>query len=167
MSHFIKVLANGSYGGEVHTAGEEITLDAAEPDASYIPGAGRTDGPWEGKIYDRVGDSWSNPPGPTITATILVYGDDKTKPQNQFDVGDTVNVKVTFSSQFARVIPVPVDRLDTEGNVIEVAALWFKLAVVDGVGTITKVFDRAGRYGIGSRTSAEFQVPETEIIVFA
>ena len=167
MTHFIKVLSDGSYGGEVHTSGDEETLAAAETNASYISGANRTDGPWEGKVYDSESDSWSDPALPGITATVLVYGDDEDSPQNQFDVGDTVNVKVTFSSQFSRVIPVPVDRLDTEGNVIEAAALWFKLAVVDGSGTISKVFDRPGRYGIGSRTSAEFQVPETEIIVFA
>ena len=101
------------------------------------------------------------------TATIVVYGDDKTKPQNQFDVGDAVNIGITFSAQLNRSIAVPVDRLDAEGNVIEPAALWFNLTVANGVGTISKVFNTPGRYGVGSRSSQEFSVPETIITVFA
>ena len=168
MTHFIKAMSDGSYGGEVFTSGKETELEAFEPGSYYIPSVGRTDGPWEGKVYNREADLWSAPVKPVLpTATIVVYGDGINSPQAQFDVGDTVNVRATFSPSFSRVIPVPVDRLDAEGNVVEPATLWFKLNVVNGVGTVSKVFNRAGRYGIGSRTSQEFQIPETEIIVFA
>ena len=167
MTYFIKVSGNGLYGGEVHTAGEETTLAAAEPDAVYIPGAGRPDGPWEGKVYDRDSDSWSDPPGPDVTATIVVYGSDIDTPKSQFDVGDTVNIRVTLSAQLNRSIAVPIDRLDAAGNLIEPAVLWLKLALVSGVGTISKVFNTPGRYGVGPSTSQEFSVPETIITVFS
>ena len=61
MAHFIKVKPNGEYGGEVWTAGNETELAAYEADQYYIPGAGRTDGPWEDKVYDQDSDSWSKP----------------------------------------------------------------------------------------------------------
>ena len=110
------------------------------------------------------------PPEPVALpqATILVYGDDENVAQHQFDAGDTVNIKVTLPASVTdRTIAVPVDRLDAKGNVVESAALWLKLVVTNGSGTIAKVFSRPGRYGVSEDTSEEFEVQKTEITVFA
>ena len=110
------------------------------------------------------------PPAPVALpqATILVYGDDENVAQDQFDVGDTVNIKVTLPASVTdRTIAVPVDRLDAKGNVVQAAALWLKLVVTNGSGTIAKVFSTPGRYGVSEDTSEEFEVPNTEITVFA
>ena len=110
------------------------------------------------------------PPAPVALqqATILVYGDDENVAQDQFDAGDTVNIKVTLPASVTdRTIAVPVDRIDAKGNVVEAAALWLKLVVTNGSGTIAKVFSRPGRYGVSEDTSEEFEVQKTEITVFA
>ena len=110
------------------------------------------------------------PPAPVALpqATILVYGDNENVAQDQFDVGDTVNINVTLPASVTdRTIAVPVDRLDAKGNVVEAAALWLKLVVTNGSGTIAKVFSTPGRYGVSKDTSEEFEVPNTEITVFA
>ena len=62
MPHFIKILADGRYGGEVNTSGDETVLQAAEPENYYIPALGRSDGPWGGKIYDPQTDIFTEPP---------------------------------------------------------------------------------------------------------
>ena len=110
------------------------------------------------------------PPAPAALpqATILVYGDDANVAQNQFDAGDTVNIKVEFPASVTdRTIAVPVDRLDAKGNVVEAAALWLKLVITNGSGTIAKVFSTPGRYGVSEDTSEEFEVQKTAITVFA
>ena len=100
-------------------------------------------------------------------AGILIYGDDENTPQDQFDVGDTVNIKVTLPVTVTdRTIAVPIDRLDADGRKVEAAAAWFKLEVTAGVGNIAAVFSRSGCYGVGARTSKEFSVPESVIVVF-
>ena len=99
-------------------------------------------------------------------AGILVYGDDEDTPQDQFDVGETVNIRVQLPDEVTgRTIAVPIDRLDAEGRVVEGAAAWFRLVVISGVGNIAAVFSRSGCYGVGPRTSKEFAVPETVIVV--
>ena len=110
------------------------------------------------------------PPAPVALqqATIFVYGDDVNVAQHQFDAGDTVNIKVTLPASVTdRTIAVPVDRLDAKGNVVEDAALWLKLVVTNGRGTITKAFSTPGRYGVSENASEEFEVPNTAITVFA
>ena len=49
---------------------------------------------------------------------------------------------------------------------VEAAVAWFRLEVNAGVGTIAAIFSRSGCYGVGQRTSREFDVPETTIVVF-
>ena len=123
-----------------------------------------------GDKADQSGLLVSRKPAPVALqqATILVYGDDENVAQDQFDVGDTVNIKVTLPASVTdRTIAVPVDRLDAKGNVVEAAALWLKLVVTNGSGTIAKVFSTPGRYGVSEDTSEEFEVPNTEITVFA
>ena len=123
-----------------------------------------------GDKVDQSGLLVSRKPAPVALpeATILVYGDDENVAQDQFDVGDTVNIKVTLPASVTdRTIAVPVDRLDAKGNVVEAAALWLKLVVTNGSGTIAKVFSTPGRYGVSKDTSEEFEVPNTEITVFA
>ena len=101
-------------------------------------------------------------------AKIRIYGDDKKRAKYQFDAGDTVNIKVTFPAEVTdRTIAVPVDRLNASNEVIEPAALWLKLVVTRRRGRISKVFKNPGRYGVGKRTSKEFEVPETTITIFA
>ena len=107
--------------------------------------------------------------GPPVLprAEILIYGDDEETPQSQFNAGDTVNIKVTLPETVTdRTIAVPVDRLDQEGRVVEAAVAWFRLEVNMGVGNITAIFSSSGCYGVGQRTSKEFAVPETVIVVF-
>ena len=100
-------------------------------------------------------------------AGILVYGDDENMSRDQFNVGDTVNIRVSLPvTVTGRTIAVPIDRLDAEGRVVEGAAAWFRLVVISGVGNIAAVFSRSGCYGVGPRTSKEFDVPETVITVF-
>ena len=101
-------------------------------------------------------------------ATILVYGDDPDAPQDQFGTGETVNIRVTLPETVTdRTIAVPVDRIGPGREVLERAALWFRLEVTDGAGTIAHVFEESGCYGVGAQTSLEFNVPETIITVFA
>ena len=109
------------------------------------------------------------PPPPSLPrAAILVYGDDENNAQDQFDAGDTVNIKVTFPAEVTdRTIAVPMDRLNASNEVIEPAALWLKLVVTGSSGLISKVFKNPGRYGVGKRTSKEFEIPETAITIFA
>ena len=99
-------------------------------------------------------------------AGILIYDDDEDTPQSQFNVGETVNIRVTLPVTVTnRTIAVPIDRLDADGRVVEAAVAWFKLEVNAGVGTIAAVFSRSGCYGVGPRTSKEFAVPESVIVV--
>ena len=65
-----------------------------------------------------------------------------------------------------RTIAVPIDRLDQNGRVVEAATTWFRLVVFLGVGNIAAIFSRSGCYGVGPRTSKEFAVPESVIVVF-
>ena len=78
-----------------------------------------------------------------------------------------MNIRVTLPETVTdRTIAVPVDRLDADGRVVAAAVAWFKLEVNAGVGNIAAVFSRSGCYGVGRRTSKEFDVPETTIVVF-
>ena len=100
-------------------------------------------------------------------AAILVYGKDENAPQDQFEAADTINIKVTLPATIGtRTIAVPIDRLNATNDVIQPAALWMKLDLVAGVGSISKVFP-TGRFGVGRNTSIEFEVPETRITVFS
>ena len=49
---------------------------------------------------------------------------------------------------------------------VEAAVAWFRLEVNMGVGNIAAIFSSSGCYGVGQRTSKEFAVPESVIVVF-
>ena len=151
---------------------EQATLDKDEwaPPAGHSHVAARTlnIGDTVNTATGRLKTRKAVPVPPVLPAAeILIYGDDEDTPRNQFNVGDTVNIRVSLPvAVTGRSIAVPVDRLDANGRVVEAAAAWFKLEVTMGVGNIAATFSRSGCYGVGRRTSKEFDVPETLITVF-
>ena len=156
---------------------EQSTLDNGEwaPPAGHTHIAATTDEDHKLNIGDSVHTATGQltarkavPVPPVLpVAEILVYDDDENTPQHQFNVGDTVNIRVTLPvTVTGRTIAVPIDRLDADGRVVEAAVAWFKLEVNAGVGHIAAVFSRSGCYGVGPRTSKEFAVPENVIVVF-
>ena len=149
---------------------EQATLDRGEwaPPADHSTVPATTDENHKLNIGDSVlratGRLTARKAAPPVLppAEILIYGDDENTPQDQFNVGDTVNIKVTLPVTVTdRTIAVPIDRLDAEGRVVQGAAAWFKLEVILGVGHIAAVFSRSGCYGVGPRTSKEFAVRKT------
>ena len=161
MPHFIKVGPSGEYVGEVFTSGKETTLAAVESDQYYIPGAGRTDGPWEGKVYDRGADSWSTPvPVARPAATIIVYTTDVAAPVEEANVSQAVNFQVTIPGVGEEQIVVPIDRLNAQNEVQESGVAWLALQFASDVATGSVTFPRSGRYGVGPWTSQKrFNVP--------
>ena len=165
--------SNGTIVNLIEVEPGDITSGKWAPPAGHSVFPARTSGGDDldfGDKADQGGLLVSRKPAPVALpeATILVYGDTENVAQDQFDAGDTVNIKVTLPASVTdRTLAVPVDRLDAKGNVVEAAALWLKLVVTNGSGTIAKVFSTPGRYGVSKDTSEEFEVPNTEITVFA
>ena len=154
---------------------EQATLDRNEwspPTGHTIVDATTPQGVSLGRgdtVYLTTGRLKQRRPVPPAlpNAAVLVYGADENTPQDQFDAGATVNIKATLPvTVTARMIAVPVDRMDAQGNVIEPAVKWLKMDFVNGVATAATTFSESGRYGVGPRTSKEFAVPETYITVF-
>ena len=156
------------------TTGDITAGHWGPPDGHTVVMARTTDGDKLSRgdtAHRETGALVSRKPVPAVPdlpeATILVYGDDVDTPRDQFDLDDVVNIRVTLSDLTVnRTIAVPVDRLNAAGEILEHAALWLRLAVVQGVGTISRAFPATGRYGVGLHTSQEFDVPETSIIIF-
>ena len=159
MPHFIKVGPNGEYAGEVFTSGNETTLAAVESDQYYLAGAGRTDGPWEGKVYDKAGNTWAKPVDLRPVAAIIVYTTDVATPIDEANVSQVVNFQVTIPGVGDERIVIPVDRLNAQNEIQESGVTWLALQFASDVATGSVTFSRSGRYGVGPWTSRRFNVP--------
>ena len=153
---------------------EQATLDANEwvPPAGHTHIAATTDEGHDLNIGDTVhtatGRLKDRKPVPATlpAAAVLVYSTDESTPQDTFETDDDVSIKVTAPSTVTgRTILVPVDRLDAAGTVVAAAVKWLKMDFTAGVARVTVSFADSGRYGVGERTSKEFDVPETYITV--
>lgn len=149
------------------------SFDSRDADHRYFPcstPAGATIGRGDTVIL-ATGEPKPKPkPEPTPTrhsVAIKTFGKKESEPKDHFGRNEVVNIKATFTDRtLNRTIAVPVDRIDSNGNILEHDVLWLKLEVVNGVGKIARKFPGTGRYGVGFHTSEEFDVPETNIIIF-
>ena len=152
-----------------------IVIDQAELDKEdgWTPPAGHT---LVDRMDSRKGDIVDTVTGVVVTrkpeppalpsSEISIYSGSEDTPQSTFLVNAIVGIKVTLPAAVtARSILVPIDRLDANGNVVIPAVKWLNMEFTAGVATASVTFSESGRYGVGPRTSDEFEVPETFITV--